>query len=341
MGAGNLGMVTVLYYGGHYVTQVPPLFGFETRDPKLAWLFYKLKISWSMALLSRGHDSVKVSPHRDVATYDSTSPCWRVADLIAPTVPPVVLPAQGLISVGDLSTMLLYSVYAGFSISALLSYYGDLMKVGSTCLSSITGTRLSVEAEPPCVSTWVWTWTRISLTYVFGVARVWYRRVGVPSGSSTSWNNTGTTPFSHRLALNAFPPATQRSSLPLPFPPSQARPPPPLPLPCPALLLPLFHRRFQWSDRPRLRLRDCAWAHRAQGRELRLPYPHRHQGQTHAPFPLHILTSRCNSVPRPNFSKGWCGMLSRCGGQRGVSLILHTCIIILPMCVCVCRCLMA
>lgn len=25
--------------------------------------------------------------------------------------------------------MLLYSVYAGFSISALLSYYGDLMKV--------------------------------------------------------------------------------------------------------------------------------------------------------------------------------------------------------------------
>lgn len=37
---------------------------------------------------------------------------------------------QGLITVGDLSTMLLYSVYAGFSISALLSYYGDLMKVG-------------------------------------------------------------------------------------------------------------------------------------------------------------------------------------------------------------------
>lgn len=35
---------------------------------------------------------------------------------------------QGLITVGDLSTMLLYSVYAGFSISALLSFYGDLMK---------------------------------------------------------------------------------------------------------------------------------------------------------------------------------------------------------------------
>lgn len=54
MGSGNLGMVTVLYYGGHYVN-------------------------------------------------------------------------EGLITVGDLSTMLLYSVYAGFSISALLSYYGKLV----------------------------------------------------------------------------------------------------------------------------------------------------------------------------------------------------------------------
>ena len=35
---------------------------------------------------------------------------------------------EGLISVGDLSSMLLYSVYAGFSISALLSYYGDVNK---------------------------------------------------------------------------------------------------------------------------------------------------------------------------------------------------------------------
>jgi hypothetical protein len=218
---------------------------------------------------------------------------------------------QGLISVGDLSTMLLYSVYAGFSISALLSYYGDLMKVGSTCLSSITGTRLSVEAEPSCVSTWVWTWTRISLTYVFGVARVWYRRVAVPSGSSTSWSSTGTTPFSYHLALNAFPPATQRSSLPLSspsLPPSQARPPSPLPLPCPALLLPLLHRRFQWPAHPRLGLGDCAWAHRAQGRELRLPYTHRHQGQTHAPFPLFIMLSQRKFVPQAkpfNFKRGW------------------------------------
>lgn len=39
---------------------------------------------------------------------------------------------QGLISVGDLSTMLLYSVYAGFSTSALLSYYGDLMKAAGS-----------------------------------------------------------------------------------------------------------------------------------------------------------------------------------------------------------------
>ena len=60
MGSGNLGMVAVLYYGGHYVQ-------------------------------------------------------------------------EGLISVGDLSSMLLYSVYAGFSISALLSYYGDVNKaIGSS-----------------------------------------------------------------------------------------------------------------------------------------------------------------------------------------------------------------
>lgn len=57
--------------------------------------------------------------------------------------------AQGLISVGDLSTMLLYSVYAGFSISALLSYYGDLMKVGF--VNRNWGT-LSAEAEPVSVS---------------------------------------------------------------------------------------------------------------------------------------------------------------------------------------------
>jgi ABC-type multidrug transport system fused ATPase/permease subunit len=59
MGSGNLGMVTVLYFGGQYVS-------------------------------------------------------------------------EGLITVGDLSTMLLYSVYAGFSISALLSYYGDLMKAAGS-----------------------------------------------------------------------------------------------------------------------------------------------------------------------------------------------------------------
>jgi len=40
--------------------------------------------------------------------------------------------SEGLITVGDLSTMLLYSVYAGFSISALLSYYGDLMKAAGS-----------------------------------------------------------------------------------------------------------------------------------------------------------------------------------------------------------------
>lgn len=59
MGSGNLGMVTVLYFGGQYVS-------------------------------------------------------------------------EGLITVGDLSTILLYSVYAGFSISALLSYYGDLMKAAGS-----------------------------------------------------------------------------------------------------------------------------------------------------------------------------------------------------------------
>ena len=89
MGSGNLGMVTVLYYGGQYVNQV------------------------------RG-SLLDASPHRHA--FSSIIPS-----------PPRPLRTQGLITVGDLSTMLLYSVYAGFSISALLSYYGDLMKARKGC----------------------------------------------------------------------------------------------------------------------------------------------------------------------------------------------------------------
>jgi len=83
MGSGNLGMLTVLYYGGHYVNEVSG----------------------------------------DI--LQTVSLCWRVS------ADPICIP-QGLITLGDLSSMLLYSVYAGFSISALVSYYGELMKAAGS-----------------------------------------------------------------------------------------------------------------------------------------------------------------------------------------------------------------